>query len=384
MQPLYKALLAALSLAASLPTAAQDTTYLSATDMPTSRQLAAYFEVKAHTDSGWTFTDRWMNKRLKITGRISDDMKQRLGTFTYYDTAGVVVMRNKYVGHGGAIETIYYPGGQVMLEGTTLEDQKTGNWTSYYPSGKVKATAFYSGNQIDTASFFNEDGSPNNTMTTFWRESDYPGGDLAWIEFLNKNLQYPPGLVSTGDRAVATVQFKVSKEGKTSGFTIIQSAGSLLDDVAIRIIQKSGDWQPAIYGGTPLETFKTQSIAFTPEGLSQPGSDTADFDKTFTKVEIESEFPGGVTAWLRYLNKTLRYPDEAVNRGIQGTVVVQFIVDKQGHISDVQAISGPATGGLREEAVRVIRNSGIWTPAVQNGRQVNAYKKQPIVFRIER
>jgi len=60
---------------------------------------------------------------------------------------------------------------------------------------------------------------------------------------------------------------------------------------------------------------------------------------------------------------------------------VQFIVDKQGVVSDVEAISGP--NELREEAVRVIKKSGQWTPAVQNGRQVKSYKKQPIIFQFQ-
>lgn len=106
-----------------------------------------------------------------------------------------------------------------------------------------------------------------------------------------------------------------------------------------------------------------------------------DWDKTFTKVEIESEYPGGSGAWQRYLNKTLRYPQDAIDNEVQGTVVIQFIVDKEGTVSEVEAISGPEE--LRAEAVRVIKKSGKWTPAVQNGRQVKSYKKQPIVFRLE-
>src|SRR5580698_9223177 len=117
--------------------------------------------------------------------------------------------------------------------------------------------------------------------------------------------------------------------------------------------------------------------------VEAPKKDDEDYDKTFTKVEIESKYPGGDGAWLRYLNKNLRYPDDAVNNEIQGTVIVQFIVDKEGNVSDVTAISGPDQGGLREEAVRVIKKSGKWTPAVQNGRQVKSYKKQPIVFKLE-
>ena len=141
-------------------------------------------------------------------------------------------------------------------------------------------------------------------------------------------------------------------------------------------------------GTVNQEGIKDEGITAPPvsdagKGVVEAPKDNEDYDKTFTKVEIESEFPGGAGAWLRYLNKNLRYPDDAVNNEIQGTVIVQFIVDKEGNVSDVTPISGPDNGGLREEAVRVIKKSGKWTPAVQNGRQVKSYKKQPIVFKLE-
>lgn len=117
--------------------------------------------------------------------------------------------------------------------------------------------------------------------------------------------------------------------------------------------------------------------------IEAPKKDETDYDKTFTKVEIESSYPGGPGAWMRYLNKTFRYPQEAQENEIQGTIVVQFIVDKEGVVSDVEAVSGPTNGGLREEAIRVIKKSGKWEPAVQNGRKVKSYKKQPITFKLE-
>ena len=118
------------------------------------------------------------------------------------------------------------------------------------------------------------------------------------------------------------------------------------------------------------------------KGLVEKPKSDADDDRIFRSVEIESQYPGGVPAWARFLNKNLRYPDEAQAQGIQGTVLVQFIVDKDGNVSDVEAVSGPTDGGLREEAVRVIKKSGKWTPAIQNGRVVKSYKKQPVVFQI--
>ncbi|HWB91357.1 MAG TPA: energy transducer TonB [Puia sp.] len=138
--------------------------------------------------------------------------------------------------------------------------------------------------------------------------------------------------------------------------------------------------------GVRDEGIVTPPVGDAGKGVVQAPSknhDATDYNQTFTKVEIESEYPGGFAAWLRYLNKNFRYPEDALNNEIQGTVIVQFIVDRDGNVSDVEAISGPESGGLKQEAMRVIRQSGKWTPAIQNGRQVKSYKKQPVVFKLE-
>jgi len=128
----------------------------------------------------------------------------------------------------------------------------------------------------------------------------------------------------------------------------------------------------------------TAVVLFSVLRCAAQSKDTADLsDRTYTKVEVEASYPGGSHAWLQYLNHTLRYPDEAVNKEIMGTVIVQFIVNTDSTITDVQAISGPKKGGLREESVRVITLSGKWVPAMENGRLVRSYKKQPLVFKLE-
>ena len=106
-----------------------------------------------------------------------------------------------------------------------------------------------------------------------------------------------------------------------------------------------------------------------------------------TKLEIESEYPGGQPAWNRFLMENMRYPDKAIKKEIQGIVVVQFIVDVDGSVSNVQAISGPEKAGLREEAVRIIKLSGKWIPAIQYYNNVKSYvksyKKQLFMFKLE-
>lgn len=101
----------------------------------------------------------------------------------------------------------------------------------------------------------------------------------------------------------------------------------------------------------------------------------------FTKVEVDAKYPGN---WTNYLTRNLD-PQVAIDNGAsQGnhTVIIQFVVDVEGNVSDVKALTNEGSG-MEQEAIRVIKKSGKWTPAIQNGRSVKAYKKQPITFVVQ-
>lgn len=106
-----------------------------------------------------------------------------------------------------------------------------------------------------------------------------------------------------------------------------------------------------------------------------------DPNKVFEKVEVEASFKGGEREWTKYLQRNLDANVAIENGANEGsyTVVVQFIVDKEGKISDVRALSNHGHG-MEEEAMRVIKRGPDWVPAIQNGRNVKAYRKQPITF----
>ena len=104
-------------------------------------------------------------------------------------------------------------------------------------------------------------------------------------------------------------------------------------------------------------------------------------DKVFTKVEIEAEYPGGQGAWANYLRKNLS-GDVATQNGAEPgtyTVIIKFIVSKDGSISDVSSETSIGKG-MEQEAIRVIKKGPKWTPAQQNGSIVKAYRRQPITF----
>ena len=109
-----------------------------------------------------------------------------------------------------------------------------------------------------------------------------------------------------------------------------------------------------------------------------------DEGKVFNKVEIEAEFPGGTGAWTKYLKNNLDANTPIDNGASEGSyqVIVRFIVSKDGSISDVVAETKHGYG-MEAEAMKIIKKGPKWTPAQQNGRMVNAYRRQPITFLVQ-
>ena len=104
-------------------------------------------------------------------------------------------------------------------------------------------------------------------------------------------------------------------------------------------------------------------------------------DKSITEFRRDSGFPGGIPQWLRFLSKTSRYPDSAVVYEIQGTVVIGFMVSKDGKVHDLRVIQS-ANKYLDEEALRVMRQTPDWQPAIVGGIISDSYKRQPIIFEL--
>jgi protein TonB len=102
-------------------------------------------------------------------------------------------------------------------------------------------------------------------------------------------------------------------------------------------------------------------------------------DVIFTVVEDQPSFPGGEEARIRYLNDNIRYPQMAREAGIQGTVFVTFVVERDGSVTDVRILRGIG-GGCDEEAVRVVRNMPRWNPGRQRGQPVRVQFNMPIRY----
>lgn len=132
-----------------------------------------------------------------------------------------------------------------------------------------------------------------------------------------------------------------------------------------------------------VNAFFTISLSLAQEKITVKESDEGD-DRVFTKVETEATFPGGNTAWRKFLEKNLNANVPNDNDAPAGLykVIIKFIIDNDGNTSGIIAETKEGFG-MEQEAMRVIQASGKWIPAVQNGRAIKAYRKQPIAFIIE-
>ena len=104
-------------------------------------------------------------------------------------------------------------------------------------------------------------------------------------------------------------------------------------------------------------------------------------EEIFTIVEESAMPPGGYSAFYEFVQKKMKYPAQARRMGIEGKVYVQFVVDKDGTLTDVQAVKGIGAG-CDEEAVRVIQSAPKWSPPKQRGKPVKQRIILPITFKL--
>jgi protein TonB len=152
-----------------------------------------------------------------------------------------------------------------------------------------------------------------------------------------------------------------------------EQIGELLPGMQIGIRNTKGGDEAGAY--FPIEETGTAALA---------GPLKAEKDTVFTRVHMEAAFPGGPQAWSRYLQKKLD-PDKVARNGVapgRYQVVIKFIVNKDGSIADAGAETNWGFG-MEEEALKIISNGPRWIPAEQNGRNVKAYRRQPITFVID-
>lgn len=133
--------------------------------------------------------------------------------------------------------------------------------------------------------------------------------------------------------------------------------------------------------GTNLFGTSDRDVEGTDEGSDAKGVNENEIVEI---AQFDAVFPGGIKALNEFLTKNLRYPERALEVGLQGKVVLRFVVEKNGSVQNVEVIKGvPNCKDFDNEAIRVIKKMPKWTPAYHNGKYVRSYYVLPVNFQIK-
>ena len=106
-------------------------------------------------------------------------------------------------------------------------------------------------------------------------------------------------------------------------------------------------------------------------------------EEIFVVVESMPEFPGGAQEMMKFIAENIKYPVIAQENGIQGRVICQFVIEKNGSVTDIQVVRSSGDASLDKEAERVIKNMPKWKPGKQRGKPVRVKYTIPVAFRLQ-
>jgi tonB family C-terminal domain len=261
---------------------------------------------------------------------------------------------------------------------------------------------------------------------------EFPGGPSEMIMCISRNLHYPAEAYANHIEGRVVVQFVVTKTGAVGQVRVVRGVSPDLDAEAVRVVKLLPDFNPGTLNGEPVNVWMTLPIVFKiPEEIPSDEllviKDDSDYeveevrsmdeiennenkhsdfddiirsgshqevvvvdempvpkedpDRIYETVEQAAEFPGGVEGLMKFIADNLRYPAAAKENGIQGRVMVQFVIKKDGSIGQVNIVR-KIDPECDAEAIRVIKTLPKFIPGKMNGRPVNSRYVLPVTFKI--
>lgn len=219
---------------------------------------------------------------------------------------------------------------------------------------------------------------------------EFSNGGETIHEWLDKNLIYPKECKDKKIEGSVYVNYIVERDGKLSNIHSTQAAHPALEKEAIRVIGLMPKWKPAVHEGKTVRCKYRTPIMFLIKGkkrtISQPNKaekvTTTDEEKIYDKVDKNAEYPGGTEALMKFMMTNLKYPETCRKEGIQGRVVIKFVVNTDGSIVDMEEVRSPHAD-LTAEAMRIIKMMPKWTPATVGGKTIRSRFNLPVMFRLD-
>lgn len=252
----------------------------------------------------------------------------------------------------------------------------------------------------------------------------FPGGEKELMKYLSSNVIYPLEALKNKIKGKVIVSFVIDKTGKVINCEIVRGINKDLDTEALRVVSSIPNWTPGIHKGNKVKCkyfvpidFQLKANEDIETTINQLDTISVD-EKIYDVSEIAPSFPGGDNALMKYLSQSIKYPIKAQEYGVMGKIIIQFVVDRNGEIIDVQALRSMFTvletnktkkttrndnrminntanniddatqveyakKDLESEAMRVIRTMPNWNPGKQKGKNVKCKFFVPINFKLQ-
>jgi len=254
----------------------------------------------------------------------------------------------------------------------------------------------------------------------------FPGGEKEMLHFIYRNILYPAQARAEGIYGEAKMQFVVEKDGSITNLQAFGNIGGGIQEEILRIGRLikgfPTKWTPATKDGKPISVTYELPIEFRLEGQHTDGTwyslekkgapkkattivvtglynannvkQTVQ-DPIFKEVDEMPRYPGcegkkmseealtdcAQKEMLTFIYTNINYPEQARKQGIEGTVVVKFVVDKTGKITTRELVRGIG-GRTGEEVLRVVGEMPTWIPGQKDGKAVNVYYHLPVKFKL--
>ena len=219
----------------------------------------------------------------------------------------------------------------------------------------------------------------------------YPGGMASFYKFLGESMKYPVEALVNNIQGSVLVSFTIEKDGTLTDAKVDRKLGYGTDEEALKVLKLSKKWNPGMLNGKPVRVKYNIPIKFkkpddkwmdaSPQTVNIPGEDNTGDNVVYNFVSLTNppQYNGGMKKFYEFIGENIKYPEEAVKNKIQGSVLMSFVVEKDGTLSNIK-VDRKVGYGTDEEAIRVLSLSEKWSPGLLNGKAVRVKYNIPVKF----
>jgi len=219
-----------------------------------------------------------------------------------------------------------------------------------------------------------QENEEEKVFTIVEKAAEPVGGMDAFYDHVKRTFKYPIEAKRLGIQGKVFATFIVEKDGSISNIEIVRGIGGGCDEEMVRILETSPKWSPATQKGIPVRQKMSFPLNFK---LSGDGE-----NMIYTDPEVPAEPVYGMKDFAAYVKKELKYPKKAKKKKIEGKVLISFVVNKNGFLSNFW-IEESLDPECDQEALRLIREyTTRWIPAKYKGEAVRQKMILPIFFKL--